>query len=176
MGVVEPQTPPSMYITHNGDRMRGQIRLAMDETKIRQLFWSALSAVVLMFIAIGPLSGMLDYLREQGMAPNMMTDTLVMATVYAGGFLLLVIAAWSLFGIVQLPQTIELDPVRLSIGDDEFKLVGITQVDATDGPPKLVVVLRSGERFVWTANETHHNLDDLAWLAEQIRSRLGQDG
>lgn len=168
---MEPLTPPSLHITEHGDRLRGQIRLAMDETKIRQLFWSALSAVVLMFMAVGPLPGLLDYLREQGTAPEFLTDTLVMGIIYCSGFLLLVIAAWSLFGVVQLPQTIELDPRRFSIGDDEFKVEGITQVDATDGPPKLVLVLRSGKRFVWEANANHHNVDDLAWLAEQVRAR-----
>lgn len=165
-----------MHITEHGDRMRGQIRLAWDETRIRQMFWSALSAVVLMFMATGPLPGLLDYLREQGAAPDFLTDTLVMSVVFASGFLLLVIAAWSLFGVVQLPQTIELDPQRFSLGDDEFRLVGITRIDATDGPPKLVLVLRSGKRFVWHANPNHHNLDDLAWLADQVRARIPDEG
>lgn len=144
-----------MYIDLYEDRLRGQFRMANDEVQLRRLFLSCLAGVLLMALAM-----------NLEVAPN------AMAAVYLLGFIVLGYALWSVTQVVNLPQTIELDLKRFSIGDDEFQLDQIDRVDATDGPPKLVVVLRDGTRHVWNANETHHNLDDVAWLAEQVRSRL----
>lgn len=134
--------------------MRGQFRPAVDPTHVRRVWLTALTGVVLLF-----LGTMLDH-------------PVAMVAAYLLGFLVLVVMAASVFRLVALPQTFELDARRLGIGEDDYPLASIERVEATDGPPKLVVILRDGRRRVVVVSAEHHNVDDLGWLAWEVNRRL----
>lgn len=151
----EPDRPPSLDLTDLGpDRWRGQMRPAQDAPKVRRLVWFGGGAVILLIAGIN------------------LAHPVAMAAAYVGGFGMLCITAWNLTGLMNLPLTLQLDPTHLEVGEDRFPLESIDRADATDGPVKLVLVLRDGTRRVWIASEDHHNHDDLAWLADTINERV----
>lgn len=156
MEPTEPDRPPSLDLSDLGDRWRGQLRPAQDPIQVRKLVWSAGSAVFLLVVGAS------------------LSHPVAMGVAYLAGFLLLVVTAYTLFSLVALPLTIELAPTYFEIGEDRFALGDIASADATPGPVKLVLVLKSGERRVWLMSEEHHNLDDIAWLAEQVRDAAGR--
>ena len=151
----EPLTPPTLYIDDRGERLRGQIRLAVDMMRLRRLRYGGVVGFALLFYG------------------TTLDHPVLMPVVYLTGFCALLYAGVNIAGAIQIPQTIELGPTRFSIGDDELELAKLSQIDATEGPLSIVAVLRDGTRQVWAISADHHNLHDIAWLVQQVRARLG---
>lgn len=148
------ETPPSLDVSPLGDRLRGQLRPAVDAVMFRRMWLLTLSGVLLLTLGM------------------VVEHPVAMTVAFLLGFLLLVAMASSIWRLVGLPQTWELDGRRFEVADEEHPLAAILRVEATDGPPKLVILLRDGTRRVVPANADHHDLADLAWLADEVNRRL----
>ncbi len=151
--------PASLHVTTHGRRLRAQIRLAPDEGRLRRLGFSAIAAMLVM-----------------ALVNNVPAGPEITAMASMGAFLALVLAMWNLIRLVNLPQTVELDDLRLEIADDAFPLPDVATVLATPDPLQLVVVLRDGIRHVYFVNDRRHAHADLAWLAARVRDRLAGQG